>query len=444
MLYIFALISALPLYSNAKDPDSGLVAQPQVFSHFPAFLHVLLQKVTREHPLVKSQVQAMQGAGLDILTAQQAYWPTPSVSLEHVQSQKPDPAYNGSPQVLTFKLQQPLWTGGRLTAQSNKALANQVVETARLEEVQQTLALKTVQAWAELMLAQRQQGALMRSDEVQTQLLNKMIRRVEQGLSSGSEAQYASLRLQQVKQELRNAKQQEILAWIRLKQWVPDAQNVSDEQMRPFKPSSTTIAFELPQALTGQDTLQWETLSVARSPAVQRLQGVLELQLAEIEEKRAAFQPEVYVRAEHQRGSYAYVNQAPVNRVFIGLSASTGAGLSLAHQVAALQNKRKGTLEELAATTRNVTEAVQTDFMNANARQSKVDDLHFNLKSSQEMQAAWERQFTNGKKTWIDVMNAARETTQSELAIIDNDMALVQSYFRLQIQAYGAASWTTP
>jgi hypothetical protein len=32
-------------------------------------------------------------------------------------------------------------------------------------------------------------------------------------------------------------------------------------------------------------------------------------------------------------------------------------------------------------------------------------------------------------------MNAARETTQAELAVIENDMSLLQSYWRLQIQA---------
>jgi outer membrane protein TolC len=110
------LIGILPIYSNAKNPDSDLAAQLRGFLHFPDFLHLLLKKVIHEHPQVKSQVQAMQVADLEVLIAQQAYWPTPSISMERVQSQTPDLAYNGSPQVLTFRLQQPLWTGGRLTA----------------------------------------------------------------------------------------------------------------------------------------------------------------------------------------------------------------------------------------------------------------------------------------------------------------------------------------
>lgn len=386
----------------------------------------------------------MHAAGLDILISQQAYWPTPSMTLERVQSQSPDPAYAGGPQVLTLRLQQPLWTGGRLTAQSNKALANQSIESARLEEIQQTLALKTLQAWAEVVSAQRQQSALQRSEEIQTQLLNKMTRRVAQGISSHSEAHYAGLRLQQVQQELRNAQQLENLAWIRLKQWVPEAQTANDSRDVPNKHEAPFEAMGLAQGLPRMAVSQWEALSLSRSPVIQRLNAVLQFQVAELAEKRAALQPEVYVRAEHQRGNYAYTNQAPVNRLFVGLSASTGAGLSLAHQLAAIQSKRDGTLEELAAAQRNVLEAIQTDHLNATARQSKAADLRLNLEFSQELQAAWERQFTNGKKTWIDVMNAARETSQAELAWIDNEMAILQSHWRLQIQAYGPDLRLTP
>ena len=125
--------------------------------------------------------------------------------------------------------------------------------------------------------------------------------------------------------------------------------------------------------------------------------------------------------------------------MFVGLSASTGAGLSLGHQLAALQIKHQGTLDEITTAQRAVLEAVQTDYLNVNARQSKATALQFNLESSQEMQAAWERQFINGKKTWIDVMNAARETLQAELAIIENEMAWLQSIGRLHLQAHGTS-----
>ena len=428
------LISALPLYSNAKDPEFDLVAQPSVFSVVSPLLPLLLQKVTAEHPQVQSQIQNLQAAGMDIKVTQQAYWPTPSISMERVQTQSLDPAYTGSPQVLSFRLQQPLWTGGRLTAQSNKAIATQAIEHARLFEIQQGLALKTLQAWTEVVMAQRQQQVLEKSETVQTQLLQKIRRRAEQGLSPLNEVNYANLRLVQVRQDRFNALQQENQAWIRLTQWVPEAKNLGQTLIHPNIQLQAVNELALTQALP-----HWEAISLDNSPLIRRLERVAQLQLAEVAEKRSALQPEVYVRAEHQRGNYTYANMPNTNRVFVGLSASTGAGLGLSYQLAALQNKHDGALQEIVAARRSVLEAVQTDFLNANARQSKAEMLLLNLESSHEIQAAWERQFINGKKTWIDVMNAARETSQAELAIIENEIAWLQSIGRLHLQAHGTS-----
>ncbi len=371
---------------------------------------------------------------MDIKVTQQAYWPTPSISMERVQTQSLDPAYTGSPQVLNFRLHQPLWTGGRLTAQSNKAIATQAIEHARLIEIQQALALKTLQAWTEVVMAQRQQQVLEKSETVQTQLLQKIRRRAEQGLSPLNEVNYANLRLVQVRQDRFNALQQENQAWIRLTQWVPEAKNLGQTLIHPNIHLQALNELALTQALP-----YWEAISLDNSPLIRRLERVAQLQLAEVAEKRAALQPEVYVRAEHQRGNYTYANMPNTNRVFVGLSASTGAGLGLEYQLAALQNKHDGALQEIVAARRSVLEAVQTDFLNVNARQSKAEMLLLNLESSKEIQAAWERQFINGKKTWIDVMNAARETLQAELAIIENEMAWLQSIGRLHLQAHGTS-----
>ena len=75
--------------------------------------------------------------------------------MERVQSQALlDPAYAGASQVSTLRVQQPLWTGGRLTAQNNKAIAAQQIEIDRLQEIQQSLAIKTLQAGLEVVSAQ--------------------------------------------------------------------------------------------------------------------------------------------------------------------------------------------------------------------------------------------------------------------------------------------------
>ena len=113
-----------------------------------------------------------------------------------------------------FKLQQPLWTGGRLTAQQNKAIANQDIEIARLLEIQQSLAVKTLQAWTEVVNFQRQQSTLLKSKSELDNLQGRIERRAEQGLSTQSEVRLSRLRVSLVKQLLTQTKFQEDLAWL--------------------------------------------------------------------------------------------------------------------------------------------------------------------------------------------------------------------------------------
>jgi adhesin transport system outer membrane protein len=175
-----------------------------------------------------------------------------------------------------------------------------------------------------------------------------------------------------------------------------------------------------------------------------RLKSQLKIQEAELDEKRAAYQPEVYLRAEHQRGNYAFANAQNVNRLFIGVTATTGAGLSMQNQLASLMAKHDSAQYEIALTQRLLSETVQSDVLNLIARQSKAEELKLNLESLQDIQTAWLRQFDSGRKTWIEVMNAAQETMQSQMSLIENDTSMQLSYWRLQILAFGLARWESP
>ena len=434
------MISVFPLYSNAKDPDFGLAAQPQVFSHSPAYLHLLWKKVIQHHPQVLIQVQNLKSTGFDIEVSKQAFYPTPSITLERAQSKGGnDPSYSGTPQVAIYRLQQPLWTGGRLSAQQNKAAANQEIEVAKLLEVQQGLALKTLQAWTEVVNFQRQQTALLKTKNELENLQAKIERRAEQGLSTQSEVKLSWLRVSMVKQLLNQTKMQEDLAWLRLKQWVPEAQPLSQATDALSAPSNDSQAH-----LQNTENIDWDALSTSQSPVALRLKSQLKIQEAELEEKRAAYQPEVYLRAEHQRGNYAFANAQNVNRLFIGVTATTGAGLSMQNQLASLMAKHDSAQYEIALTQRLLSETVQSDVLNLIARQSKAEELKLNLESLQDIQTAWLRQFDSGRKTWIEVMNAAQETMQSQMSLIENDTSMQLSYWRLQILAFGLARWESP
>ncbi|MEY4448689.1 MAG: hypothetical protein RLZZ433_1704 [Pseudomonadota bacterium] len=428
---------SLPLYSNAKDPVSGLPIEPRAEFQTPAFLHLLWQQVISRHPQALSQTELIRAAGSDLKIAEQSFYPTPYWVLERVQSQAGiDRAYAGSSQVSTLRVQQPLWTGGRLTAQLSKAVISEQIEKERLLEVKQTLALKTLQAWLEVVSTQRQQKVLQEALQIQSGLLQKISQRASLGYSAESEVKLSQWRIAQAKHDISLAALQEQLAWLRLKQWVPEVAVLLQNWKQADSPRPLGQGHVLPLP-----RLDWESLCLSQSPTLQRMASVLAYQRAEVNEKRALLQPEVYVRLEHQQGNFTYANTAGVNRLFVGMTASTGAGLSLQHQLATLDLKQESTKQETEASQRALLESIQSELLNINARQSKAETLLANLKSAQDIQGAWQRQFEAGRKSWLDVVNAVKETSQAEIALIDNDIALQLSYWRLQVMAFGVMHW---
>ena len=60
----------------------------------------------------------------------------------------------------------------------------------------------------------------------------------------------------------------------------------------------------------------------------------------------------------------------------------------------------------------------------ANAEQARA--------MSTQVFESYARQFTTGRKTWIDVLNAVREATQSELAVVDARAQMLAASLRLR------------
>jgi len=69
--------------------------------------------------------------------------------VESASTSASDSAYQGDRTVSVLRLQQPLWTGGRLDAGLAKAEANGLASQAALDEVRQQLAVRVAQSYGE-------------------------------------------------------------------------------------------------------------------------------------------------------------------------------------------------------------------------------------------------------------------------------------------------------
>jgi adhesin transport system outer membrane protein len=393
-------------------------------------LHQLIAASLESHPSIRAQQAQLQASESEITLAQQQFLPTFSLSWEKAQTNSPmDSAYASGRPVALARLQQPLWTGGRLTASLDKARAQNRLAMAQLGEAQWQLSLRVVQAYGEWWAAQQKTQALNDSLAVHAELKRQISHRAQEGASAQGEVTLSTARLEQTRAELQNTRMQTAVALAKLQQ-------LSHQPLETQHLQSSTTP---PPAINTQAEDALYAQAVNHAPTLQRLQAQQAILSHEREEKEAARWPEVYVRAEHQSGSPYTTQTFSTNRMFVGLSASTGAGLSLIQQMEILQQREKALEADIAAAHLSLQEQISTDVQWLRTSQDRLASLAAHAQANQAINEAYARQFNAGRKTWIDVMNAARELTQAHLQLSDAQATALTSAWRLHIFTQGLA-----
>ena len=379
------------------------------------------------NPLLQSQAQLVQATQADIKGANWQFFPTPSVSVEQVNASQQDNSYNSKDgRVLTFRLQQPLWTAGRLSAGVTRAEAAAAAAQAQMEETRQQLALRTVQVWGEWKAGQQKSLALQDSVRTHQRLSALIRRRVEGGVSAVADDVLAQGRLEQTQGDAAAAQAQLASALARLEQLT--GKRMANEQMEAYVVRPVEPIGELSDLIERA----WRN-----SPTVLKLQAQIKQQQMDVQIRKAQLLPEVYARAEHQQGSFAASGPNSSNRFFIGLSASPGAGLSAQSGVDAAMARLQALQAEEESARRNLIEQISLEHVSVRTQAQRRASLLAGLASTQAMVESWDRQFLAGRKTWVEVMNAARELAQAQTVLAEVEAAYVVSSWRLTVLSEG-------
>jgi adhesin transport system outer membrane protein len=387
----------------------------------------LLNLAFQGNPALRSQAQLVQASQAEIRGANWQFFPTPSVSVEQVNASQNDSSYNSKDgRVLTLRLQQPLWTGGRLTAGVGRAEAGMAAAQAQMEETRQQLALRTIQAWGEWKAGQQKLAALRGSVQTHQKLVALIQRRIDGGVSALADEVLAQGRLEQTLADAMAAQSQLTAALAKLESLT--GQRVADEQVSAYSVAAVEPVGQLSALLDNA----W-----VNSPTAMKLRAQVRQQELDVEIRKAQLLPEVYARAEHQQGSFTSFGPSSANRFFIGLSATPGAGLSALSGVDAAVARLQSFQSELDATRRSLIEQVSLEHVSALTQAQRSVSLRSGLSSTQAMVDSWDRQFLAGRKTWVEVMNAARELAQAQTALAEVEVGYVVATWRLAVLAEG-------
>lgn len=387
----------------------------------------LIREALAYHPLLRSQQGRKEASRAGVEASRWQFWPTPSVSVEHAATASNQ---SGDGTVSYLRLQQPLWTGGRLTGNLSKAEAGAAGADAGFAEARQQLALQVVQAWSEALVAERKLRAYENSRSVHQRLLALVERRFSEGASAQADVALASGRL--------NTLQAELAAVVAQRNTAMDRLRLLTGRRAGVPTAEDPLNLTLPTHEARLDALVVAAREQSPSLAKTRAQAVAAE--ADIQIARASLSPEVFVRLERQYGNLYASGQAPVNRVFVGLSTALGGGLSGLSGIDAAQAQHRAVLEDMQAQQLALEDQVQVDYTLARAAQARLADLESARRSAAEVLDSYERQFLAGRKQWLDLMNTAREQAQSDAQLADAMGAHQLANWRLALMSRGVDS----
>jgi outer membrane protein, adhesin transport system len=390
-------------------------------------LEQLISAALTSHPAAQVQQELTVSAQAGVDTARWQFYPTPSISAEKANASTTDPSYTGSSTVTTLRFQQPVWSGGRLSAALNKAEASVINSQATLEEVRLQLALRVVQSYGDKLAAHYKLQAYEKSQATHIRLREQVKRRIEMGASADSDLILAEGRLASLMADISVARTQQDMALARLGQLL--GRQVEHAELGIVAPRLLNSSLQAQLALT-----------LAANPSIAKAKAQAKMQEFMIAELEADFSPEVYVRAERQYGNYSYRNATPENRIFIGVSSRLGAGLSTLSTINAAKSQHRSALAEIEVQSRSASEQVLNDYALATAYENHIQALNDSLQAAAAVSDSYDRQFLAGRKTWQDVMNAARELAQNEVLLTDSQAAQVIISWRLAIYTLGVSA----
>jgi len=399
-----------------------LTAQAQV-------LEKLIASALDSHPLAQGQRAQLESAEAGLEGARWQFYPTPSVTVEQANASAVDRLYQGDSRVSTVRLQQPLWTGGRLTAGMSKAEAGVGVSQASLEEVRQQLGLRVLQAYGDWYSAHLKTLAIEKSAVTHLRLREQVRRRIAEGASAQSDLTLAVARLESIVSEAAGYRAQREIALARLGQLI--GREIDGASLVGYPARARGLS-------AGAKAMLEQAQAI--NPSVQKARAQARVQEAVVDERRADYSPEVYARAERQWGNYNFPDGRPENRLFVGLTTRFGAGLSLGANIEAARTQYQAALAEVDAQLRTVIDQVLSDQALALSTDIRVVAIQAAIRAAADVSDSYDRQFLAGRKSWLDVMNAARELSQNETQLADLLATQLMATWRLAIYTSGVAA----
>lgn len=417
--------STVSLPQGAEPPQPSFPAKAQIQTPLTPTHQVfdaLLLRAMSAHPTVRSALSQTKGTELDVDVAKWAYWPSVSVN-----AQRTDNPNNALPGASNFTIQQPLWTAGALKARLSAAEKALQASGEQINVVRGDLALRLVDAWASLLEAEAARSVTGRALEGLNRYQAIMQRRVQAGLSSAVDLRLLSVRVTRAQTDLADAEVSSQIALKRLEQLVG----------APVQSALPDLRQPLPRPALGQwvraQPMSFAADRLAQLPAVRKAELDAAVAAEQLTAQKADRWPKVVMSYQHRLGPLPTNFDRGVWA--IGLNYTPGAGLAALSQASADQARLQARLEAVDSVRQEKQEQLTVDWAALQREFARHGALLATIESAADVLASYERLFFSGLKTWLEVLNAQQELTQSELRLAQSGNATTLAYYRWRLRS---------
>lgn len=351
--------------------------------------------------------------------AWQQFLPTPSLQFEQ--------GHSGE-HTTKASLSQPLWAGGRLTAGLDAAKARAQSARYSVGEAQQGLAFSVTAAYQNFVQARGRQQVLERFLARLDGYQQSMQRRVEGGVSPSSDLELVRSRRSGARAKLIEAKATEDADLAQLSQLVGRRLTRANVQIE----QSGATPVELEDVVAHADDF---------SPTLRRLSQDIEANRGDAAVSKAAIYPTLSLVAQNEQ-IQSNLGQNSSNTVMLQVQFTPGAGLSSRSQANSAQAQVEVAQANREAARADLESRVRSEYENQRSVMESQPDVEANAKAAGNVLASYERLFNTGKRSWLDMLNAARELSDAEIAVMDLNAQRVTGRYRLALYG-GDPLWMT-
>ncbi|MCF6207111.1 MAG: TolC family protein [Sulfurovum sp.] len=399
------------LFAKAPDVYAPVGNTKSCQRHIDA----VLKEAYAHYPSITASQKLMLSAQAQIEGAKWNYFPTPSVDVSQGEQGR-----RGE----TYRLDQPIWTGGKLDALSDLAYARGDEASYTVQESGYDLANRVLGIFQVLIQADGEIKAFEHGLNDLHDLAKMLKRRVNAGVSSESDEALIQSRIFQVEGDLITAKRRYEMARSQL-------------ELLTGKPMRCGISFKKDPHLSKRlDYSRLERALVQTHPTLKKMDAQIAIAKAEKQQADAAVMPDVSLRAEHQRGSL-YTND-PVNNetiTYVAVSFNPGAGLSALSEIESAKYKVMQAQDQKLTKVFELKDQLVRDFADYTAALHRLESVKQTIASSQEVLESYKRLFLAGKRQWLDLVNSSRDVTQNYTALASLRAQLIVSAYRLALES---------